>query len=561
MEATNLLPVAAKKFGNIVMTLDNVLIPVEKLNNSPSQQDGLDLETELDLRILGCELIQTSGILLKLPQRIKFMLLPGRYGYGASSFPKILLFKIFCKMSCGNYCNGLYYSCLEDGSRPNGNKKRYKCVQSYESIQKWRVRYLILLSSTRNYVALKNQVIRAETRLLKELGFCCHVKLPHKISIMYLRFLLADDNKKFVQSTWNFMNDSCRTDVCVRYSPETIACSCIWLAGRQLKIPLPENPPWYHVFGVNLSDIEKIAASIMKLYIRKKTKLKVLETKVEEVRLKLQEARLRKKAVSGVVSSEEATSFSSASGSSSPSNNSSLSKSSSSSESSSPSTSSSSSKNNSSSKSSSPSECNAASSKRRKRSCSERGKSNGSSRSKSRSPSRRARKKAKRSHKRSISRSRSRSRSHSRERYYKKKYSRSPSLAVTPRPRYIRNREGRSVSRSRLRSRSPHPIYDKKYGNKCSKQNDRYYKLERNDKYYKYVKDHRRYDHKDKYSKDLRGYDHKDKYRSKYLEKLDKNNNREMKKKYYESNYERHHRSKVNGRRRSRSKEREIRKL
>ncbi|RXG61645.1 Cyclin-L2, partial [Armadillidium vulgare] len=78
----------------------------------------------------------------------------------------------------------------------------------------------------------------------------------------------------------NFVNDSLRTDVCVRYSPETIACSCIWLAGRRLKIPLPENPPWYHVFGVNLSDIEKIAASIMKLYTRKKTKLKVLETKV-----------------------------------------------------------------------------------------------------------------------------------------------------------------------------------------------------------------------------------------------------------------------------------------
>ncbi|KAB7503345.1 Cyclin-L2, partial [Armadillidium nasatum] len=411
----------------------------------------------------------------------------------------------------------------------------------------------------KNYVALKNQVIRAETRLLKELGFCCHVKLPHKISIMYLRFLLADDNKKLVQSTWNFMNDSLRTDVCVRYSPETIACSCIWLAGRQLKIPLPENPPWYHVFGVNLSDIEKIAASIMKLYTRKKTKLKVLETKVEEVRLKLQEARLRKKAVSDVVSSEEASSFSSASGSSSPSNNSSLSKSSSSSKSSSPSKSSSSSKSsNSSSKSSSPSECNATSSRRRKRSCSERRKSNGSSRSKSRSPSRRARKKAKRSHKRSISRSRSRS--HSRERYYKKKYSRSPSLAVTPRPRYIRNREGRSVSRSRLRSRSPHPINDKKYEKKCSKQNDRYDKLERHDKHYKYVKDYRRYDHKEKYVKDYGRYDHKDKYSSKYLEKLDKNNKREMKNRYYESDYERHHRSKVNGRRRSRSKEREIRK-
>ncbi|KAB7498159.1 Cyclin-L1 [Armadillidium nasatum] len=491
MEATNLLPVAAKKFGNIIMTLDNVLIPVEKLNNSPSQQDGLDPETELDLRILGCELIQTSGILLKLPQVAM--------ATGQVLFQRFYYSKSFVRcpveitaMACITLAWKMEVGQMEIRHVINV----FNHMKQFRNGENW---YLILFILDRNYVALKNQVIRAETRLLKELGFCCHVKLPHKISIMYLRFLVADDNKKLVQSTWNFMNDSARTDVCVRYSPETIACSCIWLAGRQLKIPLPENPPWYHVFGVNLSDIEKIAASIMKLYTRKKTKLKVLETKVEEVRLKLQEARLRKKAVSAVVSSEEGTSFSSASGSSSPSNNSSLSKSSSPSESSSPSKSS-----NSSSKSSSPSGCNATSSRRRKRSCSERRKSNGSSRSKSRSPSRRARKKAKRSHKRSISRSRSRS--HSRERYYKKKYSRSPSLAVTPRPRYIRNREGRSVSRSRLRSRSPHPNYDKKYEKKYSKQNYRYDKLERYDKHYKYVKDY-----KDKYAKDYRRYDHKDK--------------------------------------------------
>ena len=32
-----------------------------------------------------------------------------------------------------------------------------------------------------NYISLKNQVIKAERRLLKELGFCCHVKHPHKV--------------------------------------------------------------------------------------------------------------------------------------------------------------------------------------------------------------------------------------------------------------------------------------------------------------------------------------------------------------------------------------------
>ena len=57
-----------RDFSKVILTLDNVLLPHEKLSPTPSMADGLDEEVELDLRILGCELIQTSGILLKLPQ-------------------------------------------------------------------------------------------------------------------------------------------------------------------------------------------------------------------------------------------------------------------------------------------------------------------------------------------------------------------------------------------------------------------------------------------------------------------------------------------------------------
>lgn len=57
-----------KQYGKIVLTLQNCLLPEEKLNSTPSHLDGLDAETETNLRILGCELIQTAGILLKLPQ-------------------------------------------------------------------------------------------------------------------------------------------------------------------------------------------------------------------------------------------------------------------------------------------------------------------------------------------------------------------------------------------------------------------------------------------------------------------------------------------------------------
>jgi cyclin L len=58
-----------RSYGKIVLSLENALLGAEKLEeNTISQQDGLSKETELDLRILGCELIQTAGILLKLPQ-------------------------------------------------------------------------------------------------------------------------------------------------------------------------------------------------------------------------------------------------------------------------------------------------------------------------------------------------------------------------------------------------------------------------------------------------------------------------------------------------------------
>ena len=73
-----------------------------------------------------------------------------------------------------------------------------------------------------NYVNLKNLVIKAERRVLKELGFCVHVKHPHKvipfhvsrrvcsltesvssqIVVMYLQILGFEKNHQFVQLSW-----------------------------------------------------------------------------------------------------------------------------------------------------------------------------------------------------------------------------------------------------------------------------------------------------------------------------------------------------------------------
>lgn len=79
------------------------------------------------------------------------------------------------------------------------------------------------------------------------------------------------------------MNDALRTDVFVRYSPETIACACIWLAARLLKVPLPEQPPWYLILRVTQESIEDIAVSILRLYTRKKVSLHLYFATLQQV--------------------------------------------------------------------------------------------------------------------------------------------------------------------------------------------------------------------------------------------------------------------------------------
>lgn len=55
-------------YGSVEISLENCVIPETKLEKTPSVVDGLNNEIETDLRIVGCEYVQTAGILLKLPQ-------------------------------------------------------------------------------------------------------------------------------------------------------------------------------------------------------------------------------------------------------------------------------------------------------------------------------------------------------------------------------------------------------------------------------------------------------------------------------------------------------------
>ena len=63
-------------WGPVILTISNSVLSQDKLSPTPSSRDGMSQQIEEDLRNLGCNIIQTAGKLLRLPQVISLDYLP-----------------------------------------------------------------------------------------------------------------------------------------------------------------------------------------------------------------------------------------------------------------------------------------------------------------------------------------------------------------------------------------------------------------------------------------------------------------------------------------------------
>ena len=141
---------------------------------------------------------------------------------------------------------------------------------------------------SQKYLTLKERLIRAEREILKELGFILYTEHPHKFILNYCKLLtLERDTPRLAQHAWNFINDSQRTNVCIKFAPEVtpasrvwdchgacrpalapgaypaprwhaqvICCAAIWMAARVLQLVLPPN--WWELFDAAKDDMDAV---------------------------------------------------------------------------------------------------------------------------------------------------------------------------------------------------------------------------------------------------------------------------------------------------------------
>lgn len=264
-------------YDEIKLSLENCIMPPEMLDETPSMKDGLHRDVENELRRFGCELIQVSGLLLKLPQVAmatgqvilqRFYYIKSMVHHDMETNAMAAIFLAAKIEECPRRLRDIINVC-DHIKQKTLKKAEVPAPMDYFGTQ---------------YFNIKNNVIKAERRILKELGFCVHVKHPHKVIITYLQILEHEKNVALARSAWNFMNDSLRTDVFVRFSPDIIACACIFLAARTVKVNLPMKPPWWLLFDASYDDIEDISLSILRLYSHKSTKITHLEAVIKKLK-------------------------------------------------------------------------------------------------------------------------------------------------------------------------------------------------------------------------------------------------------------------------------------
>ncbi|XP_027186311.1 cyclin-L1-1-like isoform X2 [Cicer arietinum] len=239
----------------IYTAIDTFYLTDEQLTNSPSRKDGIDEATETTLRTYGCDLIQESGILLRLPQAVM-------------ATGQVLFHRFYCKKSFARFnVKKVAASCVWLASKLEENTRKARQVLIMFHWMECRrenlsMEHLDLYS--KKYVELKMELSRTERHILKEMGFICHVEHPHKFISNYLATLETPPELR--QEAWNLANDSLRTTLCVRFKSEVVACGVVYAAARRFQVPLPENPPWWKAFDAEKSSIDEVCRVLAHLY-------------------------------------------------------------------------------------------------------------------------------------------------------------------------------------------------------------------------------------------------------------------------------------------------------
>ncbi|ETW00671.1 hypothetical protein H310_07235 [Aphanomyces invadans] len=223
--------------------------------STPSQLEGLSGADEKQHRFFACELIQESGILLQLPQVVL-------------ATAQSLLHRFYARQSLFDFdAFRAAMGCIFLASKAEEHPRRIKdVVQVFFRMRNRRMDLGLtpMLPSDPRFATWSDWLVMVERQVLIEVGFSIDgtTEHPHKFLLYYVKLLECSD--ACAQKAWNYVNDSFRIDLCLRYDAHVIACAAISLAARVLQHALPLG--WEVLLEVDMADVLSVAQEMLALY-------------------------------------------------------------------------------------------------------------------------------------------------------------------------------------------------------------------------------------------------------------------------------------------------------
>ncbi|KAF8420408.1 cyclin-like protein [Tirmania nivea] len=252
--------------------LANPLATPLQLAASPSQSDGVPQDLEASLRFAGCALIQSAGILLRLPQTTvataivlfqRFYLVssmrehPIRQTVSAALFLSSKLTEQARKPR--DIINILTYIFSVPTPCPISPPK------TSDSPAKPDPETYYVPEST--YFAQRTHLLQLETHILRAIAFQTHIALPYTLAINYLQALDAlKSHPTIVKRTFGYLTDALLSPslLYLTHQPNALAVAAIYLAARECGAKMPDTSVvpgggreggWWEVFDVEREEL------------------------------------------------------------------------------------------------------------------------------------------------------------------------------------------------------------------------------------------------------------------------------------------------------------------
>jgi hypothetical protein len=222
---------------------------------TPSEANGVSAIEEKRHRFFACGLIQEGGILLQLPQVVL-------------ATAQSLLHRFYARQSVTDFdAFRVAMGCIFLASKAEEQPRRIKdVIQVFFRMRNRRMglRLSLLSPTSARFAQWSDWLIMVERQLLVEVGFSIDAMTehPHKFLLYYVKML--DCTNALAQKAWNYVNDSFRVDLCMRFDAHVIASAAICLAARVLQFPLPLR--WEELLEVDVGDMHDVAREMLCLY-------------------------------------------------------------------------------------------------------------------------------------------------------------------------------------------------------------------------------------------------------------------------------------------------------